>query len=323
MRYLIYPFWNVNERRLRALWRIILQLVLMVVAVGLLTAVPMIVISLLSGSQPNLETFGVASLGTFSTVVTLVGVLLSMWLASLLLDRHRMGDFGFHFSRAWWRDLLFGLMLGAALMAGIFLVELAAGWISIRGTFETAQAGQPFLAALIDPIIIFLCVGIYEEALSRGYWLHNLSEGLNLSFIGPKAAILLAWFISSAVFGVAHMGNPNTTAVSTINLIIAGLFLGLGYILTGELAIPMGLHITWNFFQGNVFGFPVSGLGLHGATFIAVQQGGPDLWTGGAFGPEAGLMGIAAILAGSVAILVWVRRRHGRLALSSRLARPR
>ena len=99
------------------------------------------------------------------------------------------------------------------------------------------------------------------------------------------------------------------------NLMVAGLFLGLGLVLTGRLGLPIGLHISWNFFQGNVFGFPVSGNDYAAATFLAIRQGGPDLWTGGAFGPEAGLIGIGAILLGCGLTVLWVRFSYGRVAL--------
>ena len=99
----------------------------------------------------------------------------------------------------------------------------------------------------------------------------------------------------------------------------AGLFLGLGFILTGELAIPIGLHMSWNFFQGSVFGFPVSGLKL-GDSLITIQQGGPDFITGGTFGPEAGLIGLAAIILGGLMIVLWLRMTRERAVIAQNLA---
>ena len=110
---------------------------------------------------------------------------------------------------------------------------------------------------------------------------------------------------------------------STFNIFAVGvLVFGLAYLLTGELAIPIGFHIAWNFFQGNVYGFPVSGNNFRTAVFVAVEQGGPDLWTGGACGPEAGLLGLGAIVVGAALIVGWVRLRRGVVALESSVALP-
>ncbi len=263
---------------------------------------------------------GSPALYFIGSLASLLSVLFSVWLAGRFLDRRPFVDFGFHLSGGWWLDFLFGMALGALLMTTIFLVELGLGWISVTSTFESVEPGTPFALAILLPTGIFLCVGIYEETLSRGYQLRNAAEGLNYPVIGSQGAILLAWVLSSIFFGVLHVANPNATAVSTFNIVIAGLMLGFGYVLTGELAIPIGLHITWNFFQGSVFGFPVSGREPVGATFLSTDQGGPGLWTGGPFGPEAGLLGPAAMILGGLLIALWVRLRSGKVTIHTLLA---
>ena len=156
--------------------------------------------------------------------------------------------------------------------------------------------------------MLFLCVGIYEELIFRGYQIKNISEGLG-GLIGPRAAILVAWLITSSVFAIAHIPNPNSTLVSTTNIALAGLMLGAGFVLTGKLAVPIGLHITWNLFQSSVFGFPVSGLDPSRATFIEVQQSGPEVWTGGEFGPEAGILTVFATVLAVILTWLWTKLR--------------
>jgi hypothetical protein len=173
---------------------------------------------------------------------------------------------------------------------------------------------------MLFPVVAFLCVGISEETVFRGYQLKNAAEGLNYPSFGPRGAILLAWVLSSVFFAVLHADNPNATPISTLNIVLAGLMLGFGYVLTGELAIPIGLHITWNFFQGAIYGFPVSGFGSFGATLLATEQGGPTLWTGGSFGPEGGLLVPAFMLLGMSLVALWIRLRTGKVSLHAPIA---
>ncbi|MCS7259168.1 MAG: CPBP family intramembrane metalloprotease [Anaerolineae bacterium] len=324
---LLHIFWNPRERRLRMLWRLLGQLVVLMLLTVALTVFAMIVTGLSSYAVGealfDTEVFSAsASLMLTGTLVTTAAALASVWVAGRLLDRRPFAGFGFHLSCMWWQDLAFGLVLGALLMTAVFLVEWAAGWITLSGFFRTESSGEPFVLAFLTPLLLFICVGIYEETLMRGYLLRNLSEGLHLSWMGRRGAILAAWLISSIIFGVLHAVNPNASWMSTFNLVVAGLFLGLGYVLTGELALPIGLHITWNLFQGNVYGFPVSGVAFNRTTVIAVVQGGPDWVTGGAFGPEAGLIGLLATLLGGALTVVWVRRRRGMLTFDPSLAQP-
>ena len=314
--------------RPRALWRLLLQYWVYTVAVSLFATLLAVIWPLVSpgrvmgppGELDRSFLSGSPALPFIGSVAALMGTLLSVWLAGRFLDRRSFADFGFRLGGGWWLDLFFGMALGGVLMTVIFLVELGMGWITVTAAFRSLVPGTPFLIAILIPATVSLCVGVYEELLARGYQLRNAAEGLNLPFVGPRNAVLLAWVLSSAFFGYLHAGNPNATLSSTFNVALAGLMLGFGYVLTGELAIPIGLHITWNFFQGSVFGFPVSGLRPVGATFLSTDQGGPSLWTGGPFGPEGGLVGPAAMILGVLLIALWVRLRSGGLAVHTPIA---
>jgi len=315
------PFWNSEERRPRALLRLILQVVLMLI---LQTVAGVIIIAISPQAiqtlaDPNQLTQGSLP-AILSTLATFLAIVLSIWFAGKWLDHRSFKEFGLHLNSKWWADLFFGLALGAALMAFIFLVELAFGWVKINGTFQSTSPGQSFGMTAIYGIFFFLVVGIQEELMYRGYMLRNLAEGLNLPWLTPQSALILGYLISAIAFGGLHILNPDATMVSTINIMIAGLFLGLGFLLTGELALSIGLHITWNYFEGYVFGFPVSGITSAG-NFLAIQQNGPNLWTGGSFGPEAGLISLVAMLIGAGLILAWVRWQRGPIALQTNLAK--
>lgn len=298
-------FWNEAEGRLRAGWRLLLQFLLMVA------------LSVLVGAA----LYGLPGTPAKTAVISLLALGGSVLLAGRWLDRRPLrSGFGLQLGAAWWADLAFGLVLGVVLMAAVFEAERRLGWIavSLSGTLMGAGYGR----ALAEAAFVFVAVGLYEELWSRAYHLTNLAEGLR-GLLGARGAVVGGWMLSSLLFGLLHVFNPNASAMSTLNIMAAGLLLGLGYVLTRRLALPIGLHITWNFAQGVLFGFPVSGSeAFSQARVFNVDQGGPPLWTGGAFGPEAGLVGLLAMLLGIFAILVWVRYRAGALRLRLDLAAP-
>lgn len=309
-------FWNDDESRPRAPWRILGALLLFVVA-GIATAVALFalaaalaVVGVVVPAAGSFErTASMLSLGFVVTVAVLV--------AGWLVDRRRLADFGLRVDRAWWRDLGFGLALGALLMSLVFGVEYALDWVRITG-YGVATGGS-FAVRLASGVVVFLAVGFYEELMARGYLLTNVAEGL-VGSLGRTGAVAAAVVLSSAVFGVLHAGNPNATVVSTVSIGLAGVMLALGYVMTGELAIPIGLHVTWNAFQGLVYGFPVSG-NAFGVSVVGIEQQGPALVTGGQFGPEAGLIGIAAMLLGTLLIYGWARW-HGHPGVDDRVTTP-
>lgn len=301
-------FWNRNEHRLRVLWRL---------STAALTFLIIIIILELAAKPLGDVPFFRA--GQFEPTIAII---IAIWLACRFIDRRRFSDTGIYFNKLWWTDFGFGLFLGAALMSTIFLTEVGLGWVTVNETFRIGFSEHSFLTAILITALFFISVGIAEELTFRGYFLLNLAEGLNSHWIKPKAAVITSWIFTSVIFGFGHLGNPNATIVSALNIALAGIVIGFAYVLTGSLAIPIGLHITWNFFQGNVFGFPVSGTTDWSTTFLAVQQGGPEVWTGGSFGPEGGLMGLSGFIAGMALTALWIRFRYGKLTFYTQIANP-
>jgi len=153
-----------------------------------------------------------------------------------------------------------------------------------------------------------------EELLFRGILFRWLEE-----FGGSWFALAL----TSALFGIGHIFNPNATALASFAIALeAGVLLGGAYMLTRNLWMAIGLHAAWNFTQGWIFDVPVSGTDQHG--MVEARLSGPELLSGGAFGLEASLIAMVLATAAGVALVVlavrrgelirpwWVRRRLAR-----------
>ncbi len=306
-------FINPSEKRLRAGWRIATYFLSFFAVAALANLLLKNVLPVrIVRSMIAIPVISMIALGTLG-------------LAGRYLDRRKFKDYGFHLSPRWWLDFLFGFLLSAVLFTLIFLVEKALGWITILGYFQNQREGylgQPFVIPFLIGLIACVIVGFYEEILFRANLMTNLSEGLNKKKSMAKKALLWGYILSCIVFGLSHSINPNATLAGAINIALGGLFLGLPYVLTGELAISIALHISWNFFQGLVFGFPVSGVSENTAV-IAIRQGGPQIWTGGTFGPEAGLVGTVAIIMGCVLVWVWLKSSRRPTSLFIKLAEYR
>ena len=282
-------FISPGERRLRSGWRILLHSLLL----SLLSLPLELTLLFFSPS------FGPMPIDFLSPLPSLLGITAATFIARRVVDRRSFQSLGLCLQRETISDLLVGIGLSGAMMGLILLLEILFGWVSITGTAFDRLPTASILRLTAEALWLYLCVGFYEELLSRGYHLQNLQEGMH---------IVPAVLISSLVFGILHLGNPSASFISSAGIVLAGLFLAYPYLRTGQLWLSIGLHIGWNFFEGTVFGFPVSGLG--GFHLLEQTNSGPLLWTGGAFGPEAGLILLPALLIGTAAIHHYTRFRH-------------
>lgn len=312
--------WNAAEARLRAGVRVVAFLLiwrLLSFLLDLLLIAPLALLMRAATPEPLLWLER-----ALHFVLYLAATLLALIVAAPWLDRRRLADYGLA-PRGQWQDLLAGTLLGLILMGLIFGALWAMGWLRVDHTFYVNLPGVPFAVAILGPLLAFVVIALVEELLFRGYLLRNSAEGLagmGGGSIDRRRAVLIAWLLSSLLFGLYHVFNPGSTWVSTFNLSLAGLMLGLPVILTGRLGFAVGLHFAWNFAQGTLFGFPVSGNDFESAALLRTTLTGPQLWTGGAFGPEAGLLGLLALAAGGLIICLWAFWREGGLQVATSLA---
>jgi len=291
-------FLSPDEPRLRAGWRLLLQTLLMLFIGGCLSLMLSPVLILLDPSILT-STEGLQPVTMFlSVIVEAVAVTVSVFLARRFLDKRSIESLGLQLSPRTLYDILAGILITLLQMGLIYLVMDWMGWITFEGfAWQFDPIGLVLQNTLLF-FIIFVFVAWNEELLSRGYHLQTITSGLNL-FWGVV--------ISSTIFGLIHIGNPGATWVSTLGIFLAGLFFAYAYIRTRQLWLSIGMHLGWNFFEGVVFGFPVSGLDIY--PLIRIEVHGPELWTGGAFGPEAGLVILPALIVGAGLIYLYTRKR--------------
>jgi len=190
-------------------------------------------------------------------------------------------------------ESLLGALLG-------FLIILASSLI-IRGLggFVWARNAQVDLSKLLLALAPFLAVSVYEELVFRGYAFQRAVRGM-----GETLALLLFCLF----FVVAHWNNPGmvggTRLWACLNIALASLLLGLAYLKTKSLALPMGIHLGWNWTQGALLGFGVSGAGQDGY-WTPVFGDLPQWLTGGEFGLEASLPCALVCAAACIALALW------------------
>lgn len=186
-----------------------------------------------------------------------------------------------------WKEIILGFLFV------LVLYLLGFGFSLLIGTVEIAEVRFQFPFLLIN-LLFFLLVAVAEEVAMRGFVLgHLLDGGIN------KFGALL---ISSILFSLMHLFNPNFAFVPFLNIVLAGLFLGASYLYTRNLSLAIGLHWFWNWIQGPVLGYEVSG-NKFTESLITLRLPEENLINGGAFGFEGSVVCTILLVAGTLLIL--------------------
>ena len=204
-------------------------------------------------------------------ICQLMGTLFTVWIFQKFISKERFISIGLDFIN-YKNDFYQGLAVGTGLISIGFFTLIILNLTSIDLTYFSIY-DQIFY------FFLFIVVSLNEEIAIRGYILHNLSQSFNK---------YIALIISSFVFMGMHLGNPNIGMLPLANLFLAGIFLGVYRIHKNNLWFPIGAHLMWNYLQGPIYGFEVSGNKIN--SLFEQKLNGHELLTGGNFGYEGSII---------------------------------
>lgn len=254
-----------SDGRPRAIYRVVVPPVLMLVALAL-------------GSLVSHLTIGQDHVYADVVSPTVAAVILVplLWLTARYLDGRSIADYGLSLSREWLVNAAAGVGIAAVIAGLTYAVSAAAGTVSVA---DVPVRTDP---SVIVPVVVTgwvanAFVGLIEETTFRGAVFTNVAEGLRARSLSARAAVLAALVVSAVVFGLIHVPfSSDVPEQAPFGLVIfwigMGVFLGLTYALVGDLSVPIGIHAGFNAFSNTVF------LGDETPTLVLIEYTGTGLW---------------------------------------------
>lgn len=193
------------------------------------------------------------------------------------------------------KNLILGLVMGIIAITLVFILIL----ISKSGVLVNSLLEPRFSLSLVLYLILFIFVGFAEELLSRGYIIGAMEVSNNNKWF--------AIMVSAVIFSLMHYDNNGFSLIPFLNIFLVGILFGVMYVKTKSIWLSTGFHITWNFFQGCIYGMPVSGITtpkLYEMTFV-----GNSILNGGTFGPEGGLIVTMVIILMLVSLVFLIKNK--------------
>ena len=213
-----------------------------------------------------------------------------------VIEKNSLSTLGF-VKKNWLKYLGWGILISLLQMGVIALVYQVGG----IGTFELNELSLEPILFILGLFPFWLLQGGTEEVATRGWLLTRIAARTNLP---------LAIAISSSLFGILHLGNAGVTFLSLLNIILDGVLAGLLLIYTDSIWLVVAQHGTWNYVQGNLLGFQVSGTRADASIFSFTMGSGPDWLTGGEFGAEGSIITTLVLLVSVVTVYLLGERNE-------------
>ena len=279
-----------NKRKLpNFIWAIILSLIFMYGGslMGSLATVPLFL------ALRNIPLFfnNKDLLSLLITLFSFAFISLLVFFRVKVIEKRSFSSIGFN-KNNWLKKYSLGFLIGLAMMSIIVLILFPFGYITVEKN-PIQPVGVSAIASVLVILFGWIIQGATEEIVTRGWLLNVLSTKYNIG---------VGLLISSTLFGLMHLTNPNVNYIAVINIILVGLFYGLYVIKTNDLWAVCGMHSAWNFAQGNIFGFKVSGLDVSVGSLIDLNLVGSDFVTAG--------ITATFILLASIGILLFIDKKR-------------
>ena len=228
-------------------------------------------------------------------LIMLLTVLITTFSVQRWIDRVPFSYLGL-FTRSRLRDIWYGFLAAVSIFAVGFGASCMIGLIQVENYSVNWMA-------LISSFVFFLIVSFSEEIMCRGYFLGRMLDARVNKFF--------ALFASSLIFAILHIFNPNLTLLSLVNLVLAGCMLGATYIYVRNLWFPISLHHFWNWIQGGILGYDVSGTKTFSG-ILELSYPSYNIWNGGLFGFEGSLVCTILTVLYTVAIIAYFERKEAK-----------
>jgi uncharacterized protein len=266
----------VGEHGLRAGWRLVIYVVIVLGAAVLVAALSQ---KLFHPQRGVVDAWSLLWQELFGFVVVF-GAALVMG----RIEKRPVGAYGLPanelFRSKFWLGFLFGLLEISVL---IWLIRVFGGY-----SFGTiALPGSQILKMGLLYLVGFLFVGLFEEFLFRGYTLYTLADGIGF---WPAS------FVLSFLFGGVHLMNPGEGWVGAASVVLIALFFCFSLRRSGNLWYAVGLHASFDWGETFLYSVPNSGAVMPGHLSNAMLQAGPKWLTGGTVGPEGSVFCFLTIL---------------------------
>lgn len=265
----------------KILLAILFMLIVGTIAISILMMVVGIIYAVVNSSGGEIDIYELEAflsgevgllLSTSISNIVCIGGCILLW---KLFEKKKISEMGLINIKKGYIDLILGLIMGAVAISIVAAILLLTGTVKLEGSITNPNISP----SLFWGLILFITVGFGEEILGRGYIMSVLKQTRN------KWVIII---ISSLIFAALHLGNNGISLIAFVNLALVGSLFAYMFMKSKNIWMPIGYHITWNYFQGYVWGFGVSGIDING--IYTIKNVNDNVINGGAFGPEGGLI---------------------------------